>query len=255
MRTTTLLCPDADPDGAAERLGGDDGASGAAGADGLSTPMAVRAEAPGANCAVGGSRIEAGLDADGNGTLGASEVSSTQYMCSGAAGSSAVNTLVQMLAEPSGPNCAAGGKAIKLGSDSNANGVLDAQELSSTQYVCNGANGANGTNGADGANGTNGATERNGANGAAGSNGLNTLSSIVSEPAGANCAYGGSKIGTGLDANANNVLDAGEISATSYVCTGAPGATLSWVDVSATQRWKRSPTPATSPATMRRKWW
>ena len=226
MRTTRYLVPTLILTVLLSGCGGDDGASGAAGADGLSTLMAVRAEAPGANCAIGGSRIEAGLDADGNGTLGASEVSSTQYMCSGAAGSSAVNTLVQMLAEPSGPNCAAGSKAIKLGSDSNANGVLDAQELSSTQYVCNGTNG---TNGANGANGTNGA---NGANGAAGSNGLNTLLSIVSEPAGANCAYGGSKIATGLDANANNVLDAGEIS-TSYVCTGAPGATLNWVDVSA----------------------
>ena len=122
-----------------------------------------------------------------------------------------------MLAEPSGPNCAAGGKAIKLGSDSNANGVLDAQELSSTQYVCNGPRHQRRQR-------CQRCQRRRGADGAAGSNGLNTLLSIVSEPAGANCAYGGSKIGTGLDANANNVLDAGEVSATSYVCTGAPGA-------------------------------
>ena len=223
MRTTRYLVPTLILTVLLSGCGGDDGASGAAGADGLSTLMAVRAEAPGANCAIGGSRIEAGLDADGNGSLGASEVSSTQYMCSGGAGSSAVNTLVQMLDEPSGPNCAAGGKAIKLGSDSNANGVLDAQELSSTQYVCNGANGTNGADGADGANGT------NGTNGAVGSNGLSTLLSIVSEPAGGKCAYGGSRVNTGLDANGDGALGAGEVSATSYYICNA--AALSWVEV------------------------
>lgn len=45
-------------------------------------------EAAGANCANGGVKIEAGLDADGNGQLGDAEVnaSQTKYLCNGAAG-------------------------------------------------------------------------------------------------------------------------------------------------------------------------
>lgn len=217
--------------------GGSDGDPGTPGANGLNALLAVSAEAPGAHCADGGSRIDAGLDADRNGTLAATEVGSTQYVCNGtpgttgsagaggttgAPGSNALNALVQMLDEPSGAHCAAGGKAINAGIDSNANGVLEAVEVASIGYVCNGTDGANGSNGSNGTDGSNG------------TNGLNTLASIVSEAAGANCPYGGSKASTGFDSNANNVLDAGEVSATSYLCNGAPGATLSWVTVTGT---------------------
>jgi photosystem II stability/assembly factor-like uncharacterized protein len=217
--------------------GGADGDPGAPGANGLSALMTVSAEAPGARCARGGSKIDAGLDADRDGTLGVSEISSTQYVCNGTAGavgtagaagaagapgSNALSTLVQMLDEPSGAQCATGGKAISAGLDSNANGVLDAGEVSSTGYVCNGSDGANGRDGGNGTNGSNG------------TNGLNTLASIVSEPAGANCPYGGSKVSIGSDGNANNALDVGEVAATSYLCDGAPGATLNWVSVTGT---------------------
>jgi hypothetical protein len=43
---------------------------------------------------------------------------------------------------------------------------------------------------------------------------------LTAEPAGANCAAGGVRIDAGLDANRNNVLDAGEISQTAYACNG-----------------------------------
>ena len=224
--------------GGADSIGffGDDGAPGAAGARGANALVTVGAEAAGANCAAGGSKIEAGLDADLDGTLTASEVSSTQYVCNGVAGtagssgapgptgpagSDGLNALVQMLVEPSGSNCAAGGKVINAGVDDNANGVLDASEISSTGYVCNGVNGSNGTNGADGANGTDG------------TNGLSALLSITNEPSGVNCAYGGNKVSSGQDINANSMLDLIEISATSYVCNGAPGATLRWINLTA----------------------
>ena len=218
---------------------GDDGAPGAAGLNGANALVTVSAEAAGANCAIAGSKVEAGLDTDRNGTLAVTEVSSTQYLCNGAAGatgsagaagpagatgSNGLNTLVQMLDEPSGANCAMGGKAINVGTDGNANGVLEAGEVSGTGYVCNGSNGTAGTNGTNGTDGTNG------------TNGLNTLLSIANEPAGANCVYGGNKVSTGTDANVNSVLDAGEVSATSYVCNGAPGATLSWVNVTGTNQ-------------------
>ncbi|HEY8562773.1 MAG TPA: hypothetical protein VIL74_20515 [Pyrinomonadaceae bacterium] len=59
----------------------------------------------------------------------------------------------------------------------------------------------------------------------AGANGLNTLISTSAEPAGANCATGGTRAQFGLDANRNGVLDAGEINPalTRYVCHGAQG--------------------------------
>lgn len=66
--------------------GGSDGDPGTPGANGLNALLAVSAEAPGAHCADGGSRIDAGLDADRNGTLAATEVGSTQYVCNGTPG-------------------------------------------------------------------------------------------------------------------------------------------------------------------------
>ena len=61
-----------------------------------------------------------------------------------------------------------------------------------------------------------------GAAGTNGTNGLNALIKTTTEAAGANCANGGTKIETGLDANSNGVLDAGEVntSQTQYVCNG-----------------------------------
>jgi hypothetical protein len=184
--------------------GTDVAGTGTAGAS-TRTLVAVKAEAPGPGCASGGMRIDAGLDSDGNNALSASEVGSTQYVCAGATDASA--TLVQMRDEPGSAHCTAGGKAINVGSDGNANGVLEAAETSSTGYVCNGT----------------------GASNVAGA--LNMLASIASEAAGANCAYGGNKVTTGVDSNANGVLDADEVSATQYVCNCAPGA---WVGVTDT---------------------
>ena len=47
-------------------------------------------------------------------------------------------------------NCPTGGVSVSSGIDTNGNGVLDASEVSNTQYVCNGADGTNGTNGTNG---------------------------------------------------------------------------------------------------------
>jgi len=54
----------------------------------------------------------------------------------------------------------------------------------------------------------------------AGSDGTNALTNTSSEPAGANCANGGTKVEVGLDENSNGTLDADEITGTSYVCNG-----------------------------------
>jgi hypothetical protein len=82
--------------------------------------------------------------------------------------------------EPAGANCAYGGSRIESGIDADNNGTLEAGEVTGVQYACNGAPGASGSDGAQGANG---------------SPGLTSLVRIDAEAAGANCAYGGSKIG------------------------------------------------------------
>jgi hypothetical protein len=65
-----------------------------------------------------------------------------------------------------------------------------------------------------------GATGVQGIQGIAGTNGLNALIKTTIEAAGSNCTNGGTKIETGLDANANGVLENSEVntSQTQYVC-------------------------------------
>lgn len=193
-----------------------------------SVAAAIRSSAPLSSCPNGGISVDAGIDTNGNGVLDTTEVTSTQYVCNGANGTSGTSgtdgltVLVSVTDELAGANCTSGGKKVSAGKDANTNNVLDASEVSSTAYVCNGATGSAGTNGTNG------------------TNGLNTLVAIVSESAGANCASGGSKATSGLDTNANGILDAGEITSTTYVCNGATGATgpagpgVSWVNVTGT---------------------
>jgi len=190
--------------------GDDDGLDGA---NGVSALMNITAEAAGATCANGGSRIESGSDANGNGTLEAGEVTGTQYVCNG---NTPVRALTATAVEASGANCATGGTRITAGADTNGNGTLDLAEVSSTAYVCHGATGATG------------------ATGAAGAHGFTPLTAMAVESVGsANCTYGGTRITSGLDTNRDGSLAAGEVTATSYVCNGA---SVSWINlVSETQ--------------------
>lgn len=128
------------PQGAAGAAGadgkaGDPGAAGATGAAGAAALTNVK-DAPADKCPDGGKMVEAGLDKDGNGTLEASEVTSTSYICNGAGGKP---SLVKLSPEPAGANCPLGGTKIETGLDKNANGTLDADEVvaASTAYACN----------------------------------------------------------------------------------------------------------------------
>jgi hypothetical protein len=146
-------------------------------------------EPAGTNCANGGQAIESGLDTNGDGILEDSEVTSTSYVCAGADGK---QTLVRIDPELAGTNCAAGGDAIHTGLDTNGDGILEDSEVTSTSYVC------------------------------AGADGKQPLFRIDSEPPGTNCAAGGDAIHTGLDTNGDGILEDSEITATTYVCAGAP---------------------------------
>lgn len=182
------------------------------GASGQSTVlMRVKPEALGGNCTLGGARVEAGLDADGNHVLVDSEVTSTQYICNATAAVDGLSTLVRMRAEPAGAHCAQGGSQVLAGKDLNRNDVLEDAEVTSSAYVCGGAPGATGV---------------------AGSDGRDSLLAFAAEAPGGACAYGGQRVQTGLDLNANGVLEAAEVTATAYVCAAAPADTR-WVSVTA----------------------
>ncbi|WP_321367558.1 hypothetical protein [uncultured Desulfuromusa sp.] len=56
-----------------------------------------------------------------------------------------------------------------------------------------------------------------------GDDGITSLIGLTTESAGENCAAGGVKIDTGLDADASGVLEPGEILTTGYVCNGIDG--------------------------------
>ena len=185
------------------------------------TLVRVAAEPAGSHCTAGGTRVESGADADANGQLADSEVSSTQYVCSGSngtPGAAATSTLVRVRPEAAGANCALGGSAVLAGLDANGNGALDDAEATSISHVCHGAPGAPGGTGPDGATGPTGAA------------GVDALVAVVLEPVGANCAYGGQRVQSGQDANRNGVLDTGEVTVTSFACS-APPADTRWVEV------------------------
>ncbi|MGE3767497.1 MAG: OmcA/MtrC family decaheme c-type cytochrome [Kofleriaceae bacterium] len=100
------------------------------------TLVTTSEEGAGANCANGGTKIEAGPDEDGNGVLDPSEVTSTSYVCDGDGGN---NSLVTTSEEPAGTNCPFGGPKIETGLDVNDDGTLDPSEVNAaaTSYVCN----------------------------------------------------------------------------------------------------------------------
>jgi len=186
-------------------------------------------ESAGAMCATGGVRVESGIDdgsgggTQGNGVLDVGEVDETQYVCNGSggiagasgtpgtAGELGFNALVKITSESAGANCVHAGKRIEAGQDNGdgggnpRNGILEAGEVDSATYVCNGAPGAVGSSG---------------------TSGFNSLIKITAEAAGINCLTGGKKIQSGLDNGdsggtpSNGMLEIGEIDAAEYVCNG-----------------------------------
>lgn len=89
-------------------------------------------------------------------------------------GADGKNALVNTTLEPAGTNCATGGTKIEVGIDLNSNGILDANEIntSQTKYVCNGAQGPQGIQGLTGATGAQGPIGLTGPQGATGPQGV-----------------------------------------------------------------------------------
>ena len=221
---------------------GTNGVDGIDGAAGLNSLVNITNEPAGDNCENGGIKVDVGIDNNANGSLDSNEILSTSFICNGVDGNTSLTSVVT---EPAGDNCENGGVKIDSGVDDNGNGTLDADEITTTAYVCNGVDGNDGliktTNEAAGINCENGGLkidsgiDTNG-NGALdddeitatayvcnGVDGNNSLTKITDEAAGINCENGGLKIDTGVDTNGNGTLDDSEIRATAYACNGVDG--------------------------------
>ncbi|WP_298550275.1 hypothetical protein [uncultured Algibacter sp.] len=221
---------------------GETGATGETGASGLNSLVNITNVSSGDTCENGGVKVDFGVDNNANGILEGNEILGTNYICNGVDGNTSLTSVVT---EPAGDNCENGGVKIDSGVDVNGNGTLDADEITTTAYVCNGIDGNDGliktTNEAAGINCENGGLKIDSgidanSNGTLeddeitatayvcnGIDGNNSLTKITDEAAGTNCENGGLKIDTGVDTNGNGVLDDTEIRATAYACNGVDG--------------------------------
>jgi hypothetical protein len=111
---------------------GEDGADGSLGVNSL---VAFGTEPAGANCPAGGTRIDSGLDDNGDGMLGAGEIDATTYVCDGSSGTSSLIALTDI---PLGATCAEGGTRVNHGIDDNGNGTLEAAEYDGFTVLCDG---------------------------------------------------------------------------------------------------------------------
>jgi len=111
----------------------------------------------------------------------------------GPSGKPGAAALVVDVAEPPGANCPQGGRRLETGLDTDGDGVLSQTEIADVSWVCN-------------------------------AEGRNALVEVEPEAAGANCAAGGFRVVSGLDANGDGALQPGEVSLSTYVCDGETGA-------------------------------
>jgi hypothetical protein len=145
-------------------------------------------------------------------------------------------------------DCPTGGVDVSTGIDVNANGVLEAAEVTRVVTICNGADGASAlvaqealpggeTCGAGGVRVRSGIdADRDGildenevlrsddvCNGAAGAPGATTRVVLSEVGAGERCSAGGIHFTAGLDVDGDGSLSAGEVQQEAIVCNGPPG--------------------------------
>ena len=139
----------------------------------------------------------------------------------GPTGAQGTSNLLRTTTEAPGSHCGNGGIKVESGADDNGNQALDAAEVDSTLFVCDGAAGqpATATPEAPGQNCPLGGVKVtpaggaptyacNGATGAPGQDGASVT--MTPEPPGTNCGLGGVKLQVGTGAP-------------TFVCTGATG--------------------------------
>jgi hypothetical protein len=183
------------------------------GLDGNTTLVSVSTEPEGESCPAGGTRLDFGIDLDGDGILSSDEITSTAFVCNGVDGQDGENgkdatqSLVEVTPIPPNEQYPNGAVLVKTGYDLNNNGTLEESEVATTTIVTNGTDGTNGTNGTDGFS-------------------FLLRTNRISESE--SCPQGGFSIESGLDVNRNGTLEDSEVieSNTEYVCDGRDGKSL-----------------------------
>ncbi|MDE0708040.1 MAG: hypothetical protein OSB33_03720, partial [Candidatus Poseidoniales archaeon] len=196
----------------ADGVNGTDGVDGTDGADGTNGADGANGTdgANGINGTDGADGDKGDVGEDGMDGMDGSDGDRGDVGEDGMDGMDGMSALAVTTTEPAGSNCADGGLKIEVGVDGNGNGALDSNEVSYTEYVCNGADGQNGQNGADGANG---------------SASPNTMLTSISAPTLQACSSGGRIIEQGLDngdgggTSQNGVLEQGEVDYTTTYCS------------------------------------
>lgn len=145
-------------------------------------------------CPDGGITIDQGIDSNTNGVLDPDEIYESQQVCHGASGEDGLSSLIRVDEITAGLECANGGLKVSVGLDASEDGVLDAEEVSQSSYVCSIS--------------------------ASQTDGFSSLLDMSNEPEGAECAAGGQKLTSGLDFNRNGTLDIDEVIQTKYICNG-----------------------------------
>ncbi len=202
---------------------GDDGPDG----DDAPVLLSSSAAAEVSVCPAGGTVIYFGADDDGNEILDSEEIDTSTTVCSGIGGGGACAPVMKVTAL-SGPSpCAAGGVMVEYGADGGGDGtdgaggaggmsglpvacdgLLDSSEVTATEVVCNGVDGADGTPGSDGENGDPGTPGNDGTPGQNGTSMVIRLTTVASGHV--TCTNGGLLLESGVDDNGNGVLDPGE---------------------------------------------
>ena len=125
-------------------------------------------------------------------------------------GSDGINALLDIVTISAGDICSDGGYSVNSGADINGNGILDADEVTSTATTCNGESGTEGSDGNDG------------------SDAALSLVKQTELPAGdENCPGSGVRVDVGVDngdggGTANDgILQEGEVDDFAFVCNGA----------------------------------
>ena len=124
-------------------------------------------------CIAGGADILIGSDANNNGILEETEVTSTTRLCHGETGLSGPRGASGIIGEtgytslisttivaPGNESCTFGGILIASGIDTNTNEILDVDEVVDAELVCDGVVGTNGNAGQDGTSGHSALVER-----------------------------------------------------------------------------------------------
>jgi len=136
----------------ADGTNGFDGQDGADGSNGLTSLIVSSIEPNGLNCPEGGTRIDTGIDDNGDGALDSGEIDDTVFICNGADGNdgndgtNGSSTSTMMVATltiaPSYLGCNGTGQLLQQGLDDGSgggialNGILESGEILTSSLIC-----------------------------------------------------------------------------------------------------------------------